>query len=126
MYENFDLNNIVTPVNAEKFRQLPVDTNYNKDETDFVYQGFKYGFSLEYTGDPFVKIKAPNLKFRRVGNRTVLWNKVKKEVKAKRFAWIFWNHPFWIFYTITNWFGSERWREGYQADFSLVLPQEDG
>ena len=71
-----------------------METNYDKKETEFVYHGFKHGFSLEYAGDPFVQIRAPNLKFRGVGNKTILWNKVMKEVKAKRFAGPFLTIPF--------------------------------
>ena len=48
-------------------------------------QGFKQGFSLGYCHDKKVQLTAPNLKLR-IGNPTILWNKVMKEVKLGRYA----------------------------------------
>ena len=47
--------------------------------------GFKNGFRIGYAGNRKTKQKAPNLKLT-VGNETILWNKVMKEIKLKRFA----------------------------------------
>ena len=56
--------------------------------------GFTNGFSIGYEGDPMIRQTSPNLKFRGVGNKTVLWNKVMKEVKLKRFAGPFKKIPY--------------------------------
>ena len=56
--------------------------------------GFTNGFSIGYEGPEVIKILSPNLKFREVGNSTILWNKVMKEVKEQRYAGPFEKIPF--------------------------------
>ena len=88
-YINHNLLDIVTPVNAEKLRNLLIEMHYDKKKMEFLYQGFKEGFDLGYTGSVNnIQRKAPNLKFT-VGNHVVLWNKIMKEVRDKRFARLF-------------------------------------
>ena len=43
-------------------------------------KGFREGFSLGYQGDIKVRRTAQNLKLH-VGNETILWKKVMKEIK---------------------------------------------
>ena len=93
-YENFDLENIVTPVKGDVFCQLLREANYDSRETEFLHNGFTKGFNLEYQGDTEVKVTANNLRFDEVGTEAMLWNKVMKEVKAKRFAGPFSEIPF--------------------------------
>ena len=62
------------------------ESNYDQNEINFLIDGFQNGFSIGYCCPENVRIKAPNLKFREVGNPTELWNKVMKEVKAERYA----------------------------------------
>ena len=85
-YENFDLESIKTPVNVEVLKQLLIESDYDKEETKFLVEGFSNGFSIGYDGPDDVKITSPNLKFREVGSPIELWNKVMKEVKEKRYA----------------------------------------
>ena len=59
--------------------------NYDKEKTIFLTEGFREGFIIGYEGPENVKQLSPNLKFH-TGNETILWNKVMKEVKAKRYA----------------------------------------
>ena len=70
------------------------DSNYNKAESHFLLDGFRNGFSIGYQGPENVEIISPNLKFREIGNPVILWNKVMKEVKAKRYAGPFKEIPF--------------------------------
>ena len=93
-YENFDIHSVVTPVNPETLRELLEESQYDADETKFLYESFKYGFSICYEGSSEAKITSQNLKFNGVGNETVLWNKVMKEVKLKRYAGPFERIPF--------------------------------
>ena len=65
-----------------------------KRKLNFLVEGFKHGFSIGYAGPEKVQIKSPNLKFREVGNPTMLWNKVMKEVKEERYAGPFDKIPF--------------------------------
>ena len=93
-FENFNLTDVITPVDAQKLNQLLVETDYNEDERLFVVDGFTNGFSLEYNGNEEVRQTSPNLKFRGVGDHIELWNKVMKEVKLGRYAGPFEKIPF--------------------------------
>ena len=95
MYENFDLENLITPVDADRLGELLRETNYDESKTNKLVDGFRNGFTLGYCGNPKVKMKSPNLKFQEgVRNETELWNKVMKEVKEKRYAGPFKEIPF--------------------------------
>ena len=93
-FENFDLENVITPVNVSALEKLLIQTQYNPEKTEFLVDGFKEGFDLSYDGPNDVKITSPNLKIRGVGNNTILWNKVMKEVKLKRYAGPFTSIPY--------------------------------
>lgn len=47
-YENFDLDNIVTPVDAAALEHLLKECGYNANKSQFLINGFKHGFSLGY------------------------------------------------------------------------------
>ena len=82
MFENFDLDNLVTPVDADELGKLLLEMGYDEGKTAVLVDGFKKGFTLGYAGPTDVKITSPNLKFQPgVGNEVELWNKVMKEVK---------------------------------------------
>ena len=92
-FENFDLESIVTPVNVNRLEELLLESNFDNRKTKQIVSSFRLGFDLGYTGDYQVKKSAPNLKLR-VGSEVVLWNKVMKEVKLKRFAGPYEKIPF--------------------------------
>ena len=91
-HENLDLENIVTPVNAVRLNKLLTKTGYDPIKTQYLYQGFISGFSLEFEGKREVKRFAPNLKIR-IGPKQEIWDKVMKEVAAKRYAGPFRGEP---------------------------------
>ena len=41
---NLDLENVVTPVDANQFEKLLRETNFDAKETRFIIQGFRDGF----------------------------------------------------------------------------------
>lgn len=84
---------IITPVDPEKLKLMLDEANYDKKETEFLYEGFKYGFPLGYKGPQLRQTKANNLKLR-VGDHIDLWNKVMKEVENKRYSGPWENPPF--------------------------------
>ena len=93
-FENFDMENFVSPVNADVLEHLLVKYKYNPDETAFLVDGFRNGFDIGYRGiTENIQRKSPNLKLR-IGSETALWNKVMKEVKAKRYIGPFDSPPF--------------------------------
>ena len=93
-FENFDIQNVVTPIKPEVFRDLLVESNYDQEETEFLYKSFKEGFDLGYQGDMDAKITSQNLKLAGIGDETDLWNKVMKEVKLLKYAGPFREIPF--------------------------------
>ena len=93
-FENFDLDSVVTPVDADRLQQLLIETSYNKNETEFIVDGFRYGFDIGFRGSIKNQRRfAPNLKLR-LGNEVNLWNKIMKEVKNKRYAGPYQHPPF--------------------------------
>ena len=96
-YENYDLTNIVTPIRVHEFERLLLETNYDRNKMKKLVEGFSQGFDLGYEGDPHVKLRSINLKFKGVGNNTILWNKVMKEVKLGRYAGPYSEVPFEYF-----------------------------
>ena len=58
MFKNFDLDNLVTSVDYNKFEQLLKETKYNEEKTKRIVQGFKYEFPLGYQGK---RVKYRNL-----------------------------------------------------------------
>ena len=84
-HENFDLKNVVTPVNVPVLRRLLEETHYDTNKTQFLLEGFSSGFDLGYRGNRLIRRTAKNLRFT-TGSEIELWNKVMKEVKAKRYA----------------------------------------
>ena len=72
---------------------LLIESNYNKKETEFLTDGFKNGFKLNYHGKRDIQLKSPNLPIS-IGTETDLWNKVMKEVQNKCYAGPFEKIPF--------------------------------
>ena len=92
-YENFNLHDIVTPVDADELEILLCETKYDKQKSKYLIDGFRKGFEIGYRGKRDVKLEAPNLKLT-VGSKIELWNKVMKEVKENRYAGPFKKIPF--------------------------------
>ena len=95
-YTNYNLEDVLTPVNVQHLTDLLQRYGYNKAKSDFLIDGFKNGFSIGFSGNMKVKKTAPNLVLH-VGNETELWNKVMKEVKEARYAGPFEKPPFEYF-----------------------------
>ena len=92
-YENFDLQSICTPVKHQVLQELLNQTNYDAGETNFLVDGFKNGFDIQYKGPTNWQSRAKNLKLT-IGNKTILWNKLMKEVKLCRMTGPFKDVPF--------------------------------
>lgn len=90
---NPDLTSLVTPLNTDSYHELLIQSNYPKEKTEQLVNGFRFGFDLGYRGPSNVRLEANNLKFR-VGNKMELWNKIMKEVKEGRFAGGFRKPPY--------------------------------
>ena len=94
MFENLDLDNIITPVNVKNLEKLLIETKYDKQKTKYLINGFSKGFKLGYEGErKNIQRTANNLKIS-IGTKTDLWNKVMKEVEKKRYAGPFEQVPF--------------------------------
>ena len=94
-YENFDLENIVTPVNVQILTEQLKLANYDTQEIEFLHKGFTEGFNIGYKGPSVRQSESKNIPIKEgVGSKTELWNKLMKEVKLKRVAGPFKNIPF--------------------------------
>ena len=92
-FENLDIDNVYSPVDHELLGTLLQESNYDREKTQFLVDGFKDGFDLGYRGPTNIQQKSPNLKFT-IGDEIELWNKVMKEVQLKRYAGPFKEIPF--------------------------------
>ena len=93
MAENFDLQNIVTPVKVNALIKALKEANYDANKIKYLEKGFTQGFDIGYKGPQNRRNTAKNIPLR-VGNKVELWNKLMKEVKAKRVAGPFKEVPF--------------------------------
>ena len=92
-HQNFNLEDIVTPINVQKFEAMLIQSEFPKDKTAFLVDGFTDGFDIGYNGLQDRQDQSNNLPFS-IGNSTILWNKVMKEVKVGRYAGPFEKIPF--------------------------------
>ena len=92
-YENYDLTNVCTPVNAQVFRELLAEAGYPPDKIQYIHNGFHQGFDLGYRGPENIRQVSRNLPFT-VGSQTELWNKIMAEVKLGRYAGPYVHVPF--------------------------------
>ena len=81
------------PVNPDQFEILLKKTAYREEEINFIYQGFRHGFDLQYTGPKNRCNTSKNIPFT-VRDELDMWNKVMKEVREERFAGPYINIPF--------------------------------
>ena len=86
---------MVTPIDVKDLKILLEESAC--PDTEFIVQGFTRGFDIGYRGNTKVKMTANNLKFHGIGNEVILWNKVMKEVKVKRYAGPFKQIPYEYF-----------------------------
>ena len=93
MYTSFDLDKVVMPVDPDALEKLLIQTEYDKEETSFLVNGFRVGFSVEYKGPTKIQQRSPNLKFT-IGYPRELWTKVMKEVHLGRFTGPYQQIPF--------------------------------
>ena len=77
---NYDLNNLISPVNVKVLESMLKETDYDSKETEFLIKGFTEGFDIGYEGPEQRKDELNNIPFREVGTPEELWSKVIKEV----------------------------------------------
>ena len=82
---NHDLNTIVTPLDVGKFAHYLRVSEYDQTESEFLIDGFTNGFDIGYKGPEVRHSRSHNIPFT-VGDKFDMWDKIMKEVKAKRFV----------------------------------------
>ena len=92
-YTSFDLDNLETPLDVDRYEELLLLSKYDKKETQFLVNGFRHGFDIGYNGPTIRQSESRNIPFT-VGNEIEMWNKIMKEVKMKRVAGPFEKIPF--------------------------------
>ena len=83
MHYNYNLHEIVTPIDVNKLRNLMNGTGYDENKAKMLLQGFEEGFDIGYRGPSKRKDLSDNIPLR-VGTHVDLWNKLMKEVKLGR------------------------------------------
>ena len=92
--EKFDMENITTPIDGDKFINLLTKARYSPvSELRFLKQGFSRGFTIGYEGPTRRQDTARNIPFT-VGNKFILWEKIMKKVGEKKFAGPFSKIPY--------------------------------
>ena len=84
-FSNFNIEDIITPVNPQVLENLLTETGYDVNETQFLVNGFRHGFDLEYQGSMLRQDVSNNIPLQ-VGSTQELWDKIMKEVKLKTVA----------------------------------------
>ena len=92
-FYNFDLMNLVTPINVDKLEQYLRETRYDAAESQFLLNGFRDGFDIGYRGPTNRRDRSQNIPIK-VGSKLEIWEKIMKEVKLKRYAGPFTEPPF--------------------------------
>ena len=80
-------------MNVKRYGELLKESGYDAEETDFLLDGFNNGFDIGYRGEARRQSQARNIPFT-VGNKYILWEKIMKEVKEKRYAGPYETIPF--------------------------------
>ena len=84
-FSNFNLREIVLPVDVDKLEELLIQAQYDSEEIRYLCKSFREGFDLGYRGPTDRGDLSQNIPFH-VWNSTVLWNKVMDEVELGHFA----------------------------------------
>ena len=92
-FSNTDLKNIVTPVKVDVLVDMLKSAGYPRQETEYLDNGFRYGFDIGYRGPVNRTSQSNNIPLR-VGSKVQLWNKLIKEVELHRVAGPFESVPF--------------------------------
>ena len=92
-FSNFNLSDIVTPIDADELEKILIQTKYNKEKTEYLVNGFHHGFDIGYSGLAEQCGTSENIPIK-IGSKTEMWNKVMKEVKMNRYAGLFEQIPF--------------------------------
>ena len=92
-YQNFDLDNIHTPVDPVILSRLLREAKYPDDKITRLQEGFTRGFDIGYIGPQQRQSHSANILLT-VGNKIQLWNKLMKEVQLERVAGPFEEIPY--------------------------------
>ena len=85
-FDNYDLDNIITPVDPVILECLLQATHYDENETKFLVDGFTHGFDLCYEGPHDKRDLAPNLPLQ-VGDKLDVLQKNYERSKSKTICW---------------------------------------
>ena len=92
-FENFDLDEIIMPIDISSYSRLLHRTGYDSEKARFLLKGFSSGFDLGYSGPTLRRDKARNIPFT-VENKYDMWAKIMKEVEHRRYAGPFHSVPY--------------------------------
>ena len=85
-FSDFKWDEIKMPIKSDKLEELLNASGYDQGKTDYLINGFRNGFNIEYAGRTDRKEFSDNLPLGDLGDSTDLWNKVMKEVELGRYT----------------------------------------
>ena len=91
--ENYDLEDVVTPIDVSRLEELLREVEYPPEETQYLCDGFRNGFDLGYRGPVNRQDLSDNIPIT-VGSPIEMWNKVMDEVSLGRFTGPFERMPY--------------------------------
>ena len=83
----------MTPLKVDIYEDLLKQSGYDSNETEFLVDSFRNGFDIGYDGPTERTSQSDNIPLT-IGTKVDLWNKIMKEVKAKRVAGPFEQIPY--------------------------------
>ena len=92
-FSNLNLNDIVTPIDVDRYEELLKSTNYPPEKIGHLVKGFREGFDLGYSGPLKRQDTANNLPIK-IGSKLEIWKKIMKEVQIGRYAGPFEKIPY--------------------------------
>ena len=81
-HEDLEWQDIVMPIDIDRFSRYLQLSNYPQDKSQDLIQGFRLGFDIGYRGPENRTHEARNIPLK-IGSQAEMWNKVIKEVELR-------------------------------------------
>ena len=115
---NYVLDDIVTPIDIEKYEYYLHATGFDAEKSEFLLHGFRNGFDIGYRGPLQRRDLSNNLPIT-VGLEGEIWEKLMKEVKLGRHAGLYESIPYDL-HAISSMPCAQGWKSD-EIDFPSLL-----
>ena len=104
-FHNFNLKDIITPLNAQELNRLLMETKYDPEESEFLVKGFLEGFDIGYAGVVDRQDYSQNILLK-VGTKEDLWGKIGEGGEVRKGGRPIQRNTIQIIHTIPNRFSA--------------------